>query len=94
MWWGFGGRAGWRDRLLIIRAVTMKLREMIESLRSEQSFWAKQSDYMVWCAARYYIGIDDIATLEQQAQPVPVTSDFTLDPPLAYGQVREIIRLR
>ena len=72
----------------------MKLREMIESLRSEQSFWAKQSDYMVWCAARYYIGIDDIATLEQQAQPVPVTSDFTLDPPLAYGQVREIIRLR
>jgi hypothetical protein len=68
--------------------------ETFRALRTEKSFWVKQTDRMVWLAARYYAGVDSLDDLERLAQPMPVSGNFCIDPVLTYGQVRTIVSLR
>ena len=74
--------------------------ELFKALRTEKSFWSKQTDKMVWLACRYYSGADSREDLERLGQPMPVMADKwtggdrTIPPALTYGQVVEIIRSR
>ena len=71
----------------------MTARDIFTSL-SGCDGWREESKKVRWAASRYYAGVDSADELYRLTERVPVTRNFTLDPPLTVEQVRMIIRLR